>query len=305
MPGRNYDATSDAYRFGFQGQESDKEINGERNSYAFKYRFHDPRVGRFLSLDPLAAKYPWNSPYAFSENKVIQFVELEGLETGPSAANSGDRSQQIKNAQKASNENAQKFANDHPDLTALFFGIAKVLGTIGKANTGSTNSALDSKNIKAGADQLFFLSNLGLILGDLGAVEGGGEGAEAEESTAAEEGEVQFAGQARPVLDISVAAEKPAATGPYVRPSGTPTVAQRASVQGQPCAHCGEMTPRQFADHKLPLSVEWYTTGTIDMERANSLNAVQPSCPTCSYKQGGQLSQYSKIQKYLISNWYQ
>ena len=41
---------------------------------------HDPRVGRFLSLDPLASKYPWNSPYVFSENKVIDAIELEGLE---------------------------------------------------------------------------------------------------------------------------------------------------------------------------------------------------------------------------------
>ena len=31
-------------------------------------------------MDPLAAKYPWNSPYAFSENRVIDGVELEGLE---------------------------------------------------------------------------------------------------------------------------------------------------------------------------------------------------------------------------------
>ncbi len=38
------------------------------------------RIGRFLSIDPLAAKYPWNSPYAFSENRVIDSRELEGLE---------------------------------------------------------------------------------------------------------------------------------------------------------------------------------------------------------------------------------
>jgi hypothetical protein len=33
-----------------------------------------------LSLDPLAPDYPWNSPYAFSENRVIDCIELEGLE---------------------------------------------------------------------------------------------------------------------------------------------------------------------------------------------------------------------------------
>ena len=41
---------------------------------------HDPRVGRFFARDPLSSKFPWNSPYAFSENRVIDSFELEGLE---------------------------------------------------------------------------------------------------------------------------------------------------------------------------------------------------------------------------------
>ena len=41
---------------------------------------HDPRVGRFFAVDPLFRKYPYNSPYAFSENRVIDGIELEGLE---------------------------------------------------------------------------------------------------------------------------------------------------------------------------------------------------------------------------------
>jgi hypothetical protein len=52
----------------------------EGNSINYKYRVHDTRLGRFLSLDPLAPKYPHNSPYAFSENRVIDKIELEGLE---------------------------------------------------------------------------------------------------------------------------------------------------------------------------------------------------------------------------------
>lgn len=31
-------------------------------------------------IDPLAFYFPWNSPYAFSENRVLDMVELEGLE---------------------------------------------------------------------------------------------------------------------------------------------------------------------------------------------------------------------------------
>jgi len=41
---------------------------------------HDPRIGRFFAIDPLAPQYPHNSTYAFSENRLIDGVELEGLE---------------------------------------------------------------------------------------------------------------------------------------------------------------------------------------------------------------------------------
>ncbi len=69
-----------AYRYGFQGQEKDDEIKGAGNSINYKYRMHDPRLGRFFSTDPIGNSFPWNSPYAFSENQVIDAIELEGLE---------------------------------------------------------------------------------------------------------------------------------------------------------------------------------------------------------------------------------
>jgi hypothetical protein len=37
-------------------------------------------LGRFFAVDPLASKYPHNGPYNFSENRVIDGIELEGLE---------------------------------------------------------------------------------------------------------------------------------------------------------------------------------------------------------------------------------
>lgn len=74
-------AQKQGYRFGFQGQEKDDEMHGATGtSYAYTFRMHDPRIGRFLSIDPLAAKYPFYSPYAFSGNRVIDMIELEGLE---------------------------------------------------------------------------------------------------------------------------------------------------------------------------------------------------------------------------------
>jgi len=78
MPGRH--ANTADYRYGFQGQEMDDEIKGEGNSLNYTFRMHDPRVGRFFAVDPLFKSYPWNSYYAFSENRVIDGIELEGLE---------------------------------------------------------------------------------------------------------------------------------------------------------------------------------------------------------------------------------
>ncbi len=79
---RNFHVSTDAYRYGFQGQEGDKEVkNGEGLSWNYKYRMNDPRIGRFFARDPLAFEYPHNSPYAFSENRVIDAFELEGLES--------------------------------------------------------------------------------------------------------------------------------------------------------------------------------------------------------------------------------
>ena len=77
----NRHGSSNSYRYGFQGQEKDDEIKGgDGNSLNYTFRMHDPRVGRFFATDPLESKYPWNSPYAFSENRINDGVELEGLE---------------------------------------------------------------------------------------------------------------------------------------------------------------------------------------------------------------------------------
>ena len=73
---------STGYRYGFNGQEGDNEIYGDNLNYAFQYRMYDARIGRFWSVDPLRSDYPWNSTYAFAENKPIKYIELEGKETG-------------------------------------------------------------------------------------------------------------------------------------------------------------------------------------------------------------------------------
>jgi hypothetical protein len=69
---------SGGYRYGFQNQEKDNEIKGEGNSVNYSFRMHDSRLGRFFTFDPLEAKFPYNSTFAFSENRLIDGLELEG-----------------------------------------------------------------------------------------------------------------------------------------------------------------------------------------------------------------------------------
>lgn len=62
----------------FQGQEHIDDLG--LNWDSFKWRNHQPDIGRFFNIDPLASDYVYNSAYAFSENHVTTHIELEGLE---------------------------------------------------------------------------------------------------------------------------------------------------------------------------------------------------------------------------------
>ena len=88
QPNRHKDSKS--YRYGFQGQETDDELKGEGNSVNYKYRMHDPRVGRFFMVDPLFKDYPYYSSYQFSGNRPIDKVELEGLEPAEPGSEEGE-----------------------------------------------------------------------------------------------------------------------------------------------------------------------------------------------------------------------
>jgi len=84
-------------RYRFQKQELQNHEFSDGSGlemYEFKYRFEDDQTGRLWSVDPLANDYVYNSPYAFSEDKVTGHVELEGLEarsiiSGEAAGGSG------------------------------------------------------------------------------------------------------------------------------------------------------------------------------------------------------------------------
>ncbi|WP_336717108.1 DUF6443 domain-containing protein [Chryseobacterium mucoviscidosis] len=66
------------YFYGFQEQEKQEQTGWN----TFKWRNYDPTMGRFFNVDPLSEKYAYQSHYNFSENRVVDSRELEGLEIG-------------------------------------------------------------------------------------------------------------------------------------------------------------------------------------------------------------------------------
>jgi RHS repeat-associated protein len=78
MVGRSYQANK--YRYGFNGKENDHEVKGEGNQQDYGMRIYDQRIGKFLSVDPLVLSYPWYTPYQFSGNNPILFIDRDGAE---------------------------------------------------------------------------------------------------------------------------------------------------------------------------------------------------------------------------------
>ena len=81
MPGRRWRVTGEgAGRFGYNGKENDNEVKGEGNQQDYGFRIYDPRVARFLSVDPLAPDYPELTTYQFASNTPVWGIDLDGEE---------------------------------------------------------------------------------------------------------------------------------------------------------------------------------------------------------------------------------
>ncbi|NVK64868.1 MAG: hypothetical protein HWE22_09785, partial [Flavobacteriales bacterium] len=64
--------------YSFQGQEHDDEVKGKGNSISYQARIYDPRIGRWLSVDPYSSAHKGYSPYNFALNSPLVLVDPTG-----------------------------------------------------------------------------------------------------------------------------------------------------------------------------------------------------------------------------------
>jgi RHS repeat-associated protein len=121
-----------AYRYGFNGKENDNEVKGTGNQQDYGMRIYDPRLGRFLSVDPLASKYPDVSSYTAMDNNPILKVDPDGKDWIVSTTKNKDGSYTthlkllvaVQNSSSNKNINMTSFANALRNQVKRSYGIA-------------------------------------------------------------------------------------------------------------------------------------------------------------------------------------
>ena len=82
--------TFDKKRYRYVGKEKD----AESGLYYFGARYYSPWTCRFISVDPLAADYPYLTTYNYAGNKPITHKDIDGLQSTGDEPVSGGGGQQ-------------------------------------------------------------------------------------------------------------------------------------------------------------------------------------------------------------------
>ena len=75
---RSYNQGLPNDRYKFTGKERDNESNLDY----FGARYYESSSGRWLSVDPMANKYPGWSPYVYCHNNPLRLIDPNGMEDG-------------------------------------------------------------------------------------------------------------------------------------------------------------------------------------------------------------------------------
>ncbi len=127
----SYNSTSYPTTYSFNGMEKDDEVKGNGNSYTTEFRQLDPRVGRWLSLDPKFKSFPWQSPYVAFDNIPSILRDPNGLAT--EGGTEGGWKKGAKGSRKKENGNGTT-TYDAPKGNVILPERAKIIETLQDGN---------------------------------------------------------------------------------------------------------------------------------------------------------------------------
>lgn len=78
---REYNYSNPLERYMYTEKERDVESDYDY----FGARYYDSELGRWLTVDPLATKYPAWSPYNYSLNNPLRYIDLFGMDAAPAS----------------------------------------------------------------------------------------------------------------------------------------------------------------------------------------------------------------------------
>ncbi|MCL5060922.1 MAG: hypothetical protein M1449_10845 [Candidatus Thermoplasmatota archaeon] len=271
-------------QYGYTGREPDAT-----GLTYYRARYYHPGIARFASRDPMGMADSV-SPYAYVANNPVNLIDPMGL-LG------------MEPIVVAGNSDIQKYWGAFQEtMTDVGMGLYDLLPSKQSVNNflDKTQTTLDYVGLAAQGPLEVVAPFIDAASGVTSLIRGDYAGAGLSAL-----GAVPFVGAVSNAAKVGrgvenaadVAKGTPDITKAYQRPSSATTAEQRASVQGKPCVDCGAATPKQVADHKNPLVKEYYETGKIDTTRMRSVDAIQPQCPTCSARQGAEMSRYSRQMK--------
>jgi RHS repeat-associated protein len=158
MPSTNESANLDKQPYKFGGKEY--ETMHGLNLYDFEARPYDPILGRFLTPDPLAEKYPWINPYAYCLNNPIKYIDPTGMDPEEDKKNFNffewlknlftinidpqniEKSKQEQEQKNETIEQLTEVVNLTADALSILNPVASVIEVAVNADAGNTDAAL-------------------------------------------------------------------------------------------------------------------------------------------------------------------
>jgi len=127
----------DPYKYKYQGQEWQDELG--LNTYAYQWRDYDPAIARFNKIDRFAEKYFDQTPYHFTRNNPLYFVDIAGDSLNVA---------QFRDYDKTANES---LINDLQDKTGLSLETDDDGNVIYESKNGKPVIARNDKGKKRGS----------------------------------------------------------------------------------------------------------------------------------------------------------